>query len=619
MSTLPEIEGVTDLTEIGRGGFGVVYRGLETEFHRQVAVKVLMPTLDERTRQRFERERRAMGAVSDHPNIVTVYRGGLTGAQQPFLVMEYLRGGSLADRLRTRGPLDWREAAGIGAKLADALAVSHRAGILHRDVKPGNVFQTESGEPKLGDFGIARLDDGQDSRTGSITASVAHAPPEIVDGQRGDERSDLYSLASTIYALTVGHAPFSGDPDQGLAALLARVSTEPPPGMGLEPAAAEFERTLLRALSKRPEDRQPSVADFGNELRRASLAPVTPPIGQAHPHPQSAPPPAPAGNNPSGPTTSGPTTSGATSAVTTIGATAVGPASPKPATSAGKLALLAVVALAIAGLGGWAIARAVIGGTDDNNAGTRLVDLDEPTAVTEPTAEPPPTLEPTAAPTAVPTLEPTSVPTAVSAAPTATPPPSPTAATGLANGGRGSLGASVDGYTVVDDFSGAISVSVPDAWAETVEDGSTLDLESESLDGVRVLAVGGTLQQLNGEPEGRDLSISGMYVFAARLGPGADSANILDVGLSFWSDCNPGDADTIPVIDGVADYQLVQCDRTDGNSTGVVVLALVPQDDPEVAVSAFVQFANLEDLSSLPTILSTFDIDPAQIPVIDSG
>lgn len=119
MSGLPEINGVTGLTEIGRGGFGVVYRGTETEFGRDVAVKVLMPTLDERARLRFERERRAMGAVSDHHNIVTVYRGGLTDSSQPYLVMEYLRGGSLNDRLRSVGPLDWREAASIGAKLSD--------------------------------------------------------------------------------------------------------------------------------------------------------------------------------------------------------------------------------------------------------------------------------------------------------------------------------------------------------------------------------------------------------------------------------------------------------------------------------------------------------------------
>ena len=152
MTGLPEIGGVTDLVEIGRGGFGVVYLGTETSFDRQVAVKVLLPSLDEPSKRRFERERRAMGSVSGHPNIVTVYRGGLTQAAQPYLVMEYLPGGSLTDQLHLSGPLDWSDAAAIGAKLSDALTVAHRAGILHRDVKPANVFLTASGEPKLGEL-----------------------------------------------------------------------------------------------------------------------------------------------------------------------------------------------------------------------------------------------------------------------------------------------------------------------------------------------------------------------------------------------------------------------------------------------------------------------------------
>ena len=127
----PVIDGVRDLSEIGRGGFGVVYRGTEVEFGRDVAVKVLLHLNDDRAKRRFGREGRAMGAVSDHDNIVTVYRGGVTPDDQPYLVMEYVRGGSLTDRLTDVGPVNWRQAADIGAKLADALTVAHRAGILH--------------------------------------------------------------------------------------------------------------------------------------------------------------------------------------------------------------------------------------------------------------------------------------------------------------------------------------------------------------------------------------------------------------------------------------------------------------------------------------------------------
>jgi hypothetical protein len=132
---------------------------------------------------------------------------------------------------------------------------------------------------------------------------------------------------------------------------------------------------------------------------------------------------------------------------------------------------------------------------------------------------------------------------------------------------------------------------------------------------VRVLSAGGTFQELNGTPETRDLTISGIYIFAARVGPGAESGGILDVGLSFWSDCSLGGGRSqILLPDGTADYQILQCGQPEGQSAGVVVLALVPQDDPEVAVSVFLQFAEIADLSSLPTILGTLDIDSTQVP-----
>ena len=132
---------------------------------------------------------------------------------------------------------------------------------------------------------------------------------------------------------------------------------------------------------------------------------------------------------------------------------------------------------------------------------------------------------------------------------------------------------------------------------------------------MRVLSAGGTFQELNGTPETRDLTISGIYVFAARVGPAAESGGVLDVGLGFWSDCAfGGGRDQILLADGTADYQILQCGRADGQTAGVVVLALVPQDDPEIAVSVFLQFAEITDLSSLPTILLSLDIDSTQVP-----
>ncbi|MEL6985347.1 MAG: protein kinase, partial [Actinomycetota bacterium] len=120
------IPGLADLTEIGRGGFGVVYRATENELGREVAVKVMSGPLDERSRTRFERERRAMGVLSSHPAIVTVFRSGTAPDGEPYLVMEYLPGGSFADRLQASGPIPWQSVVTIGVELCGALESAHR-------------------------------------------------------------------------------------------------------------------------------------------------------------------------------------------------------------------------------------------------------------------------------------------------------------------------------------------------------------------------------------------------------------------------------------------------------------------------------------------------------------
>ena len=131
------IEGITDATRVGQGGFGTVYRAKQTAFGRTVAVKVLStPGLDENELRRFEQECRAIGALSGHPHVVAVYETGHTPAGQPYLVLDYLPGGTLADRIDEFGALPWDEVADTGVKLAGALAAAHAAGVLHRDVKP---------------------------------------------------------------------------------------------------------------------------------------------------------------------------------------------------------------------------------------------------------------------------------------------------------------------------------------------------------------------------------------------------------------------------------------------------------------------------------------------------
>ena len=136
-----------------------------------------------------------------------MYGSGFTNDQQPYIVMEFMSRGSLGDRLAKQGAMPWNDAAAATIKVAGALDAAHEAGVLHRDIKPENILVSQYGEPKLGDFGIARIEGANQTRSGVITATMAHAPPEIVEGKRPTEASDVYSLASTLYALDLRRRP----------------------------------------------------------------------------------------------------------------------------------------------------------------------------------------------------------------------------------------------------------------------------------------------------------------------------------------------------------------------------------------------------------------------------
>lgn len=262
------IPGYVDAEEIGRGGFAVVYRAWQPRFERHVAIKVISAVLDETLRRRFEHECLAIGALSGHPNIVTVYELGLTGDDRPFIAMEFLEAGSLADHVDSKGPMPWPHVAEIAVKIAGALQSAHMANVLHRDVKPENVLMSRFGEPKLADFGIARIAGKSETRSGSITASLAHAAPEILSGQRPTVASDLYSLASMIFTLLAGEAPFIRPGEESLHPLLVRIATEPVPDLRPEGVPGALCATLERALDKDPTSRQSDVLEFGRQLRR---------------------------------------------------------------------------------------------------------------------------------------------------------------------------------------------------------------------------------------------------------------------------------------------------------------------------------------------------------------
>ncbi|MEL7210166.1 MAG: serine/threonine-protein kinase [Actinomycetota bacterium] len=223
MSVELGIQGVEDATPVGRGGFATVYRARQPAFDRTVAVKVITAVTDDvHALDRFERERKAMGALSDHPGIVTVHDAGVTPGGDPYLVMAFLAGGSLRQHLNEAGSVGWEEAARIGLQVAGALDAAHRISIVHRDVKPANLLRSSYGGVQLTDFGIARIAGGPETRTQQVTATLRYAPPEVLRGQPPTASGDLYSLAATVYELAAGVPAFAEGADEAPGSLIGR-------------------------------------------------------------------------------------------------------------------------------------------------------------------------------------------------------------------------------------------------------------------------------------------------------------------------------------------------------------------------------------------------------------
>lgn len=267
------IEGLDEAVEVGRGGFAVVYRARQDRFGRTVAVKLLDPGVDMGLQRRFERECRAMGALSWHPNIVIVHEAGVNVARRPYLVMEYLERGTLRDRLSIEGPLPWKEVAVIGLELGSAVRAAHESGVLHRDVKPDNVLVGSSGECKLADFGLAEIRDASLGSVQQFGASIAHVAPEVVRGDRASEASDVYSLASTMFELLVSRPAYVEPADQTLASALSRLLEGDLPDLGqlareagVECLPPELCVSICRAMADDPRDRL-DLAELVGDLR----------------------------------------------------------------------------------------------------------------------------------------------------------------------------------------------------------------------------------------------------------------------------------------------------------------------------------------------------------------
>src|SRR5580700_4732116 len=254
---------------IARGGMAQVYRARDRQLDRPVALKVLFPELsvDRAFVERFRREAQAAANLS-HPNIVPVFDWGEDNGAY-FIVMEFVDGRALSAVLRESGPLPPQQSATIAAHVASALAFAHRHGVVHRDVKPGNVLITADGTVKVTDFGIARAMNTEESltQTGAVMGTAAYFSPEQAEGKGVDARSDIYSLGVVLYEMAVGRPPFTGDSPVAVASKHVRDAPVLP--REANPAVPmALEAIVMMAMAKNPDDRYRSAEELRADLLR---------------------------------------------------------------------------------------------------------------------------------------------------------------------------------------------------------------------------------------------------------------------------------------------------------------------------------------------------------------
>ncbi len=260
--------------ELGKGAMGVVYLGKDPKIGREVAIKTMALAQEfeaeelAEVKERFFREAETAGRLS-HPNIVTIYD---TGEEHDFcyIAMELLKGGDLAPYVKANSLLAVEKAVSIAARAADALGYAHKQGVVHRDIKPANMmYHAGTDTLKLTDFGIARLTDSSKTKTGMVLGTPSYMSPEQLAGKKIEGRSDLFSLAVSLYQMLCGKLPFEGE---SMAQLMYKIANEPPTAIlsinpGVPPALVAF---LDRALAKNPDERYQTGDEFAAALRSAA-------------------------------------------------------------------------------------------------------------------------------------------------------------------------------------------------------------------------------------------------------------------------------------------------------------------------------------------------------------
>ncbi|MGL6095736.1 MAG: serine/threonine-protein kinase, partial [Fimbriiglobus sp.] len=249
------VEGV-----LGYGGMGVVYKAWDTRINRPVALKMMIGGRygDPIGRVRFQIEAEVVAQLQ-HTNVVQLYEFGVHDGQ-PFVALEFVGGGSLAEKLKAGGALSPVAAAEMVAKIADAVAAAHAKGIIHRDLKPHNILLTPDGEPKVTDFGLARVGESDMTATGAVLGTPAYMAPEQAAGRTREvgTASDVYALGVVLYELATGRRPFDGPPEQ---VVIQHIMDEPVAPRSLSRNIPwDFQTICLKCLAKDPKKRYPAAA-----------------------------------------------------------------------------------------------------------------------------------------------------------------------------------------------------------------------------------------------------------------------------------------------------------------------------------------------------------------------
>ena len=255
---------------LGEGGMAKVFLGTDRVLSRTVAVKVLAPQYaeDQQFVARFRREAQAAAALN-HPNIVSVFDTGSNGNVH-YIVMEYVEGKTLQETLREESRLTPERSIEIGEAVARALSAAHAKGLVHRDIKPGNIMITREGQVKVMDFGIARATTSDTvTQTAAVLGTAAYLSPEQAQGETVDHRSDIYSLGVVLYEMLTGRQPFTGESPVSIA--YRHVTEDPVPPSRLNPDVPDaLDAIVMKAMAKSPDDRYQTAQELIDDLRRAA-------------------------------------------------------------------------------------------------------------------------------------------------------------------------------------------------------------------------------------------------------------------------------------------------------------------------------------------------------------